>query len=87
MYHKNIFNFNVKDLNLIPTSLNNSKESMLSTAEHCYSRALTLKTNTDDKNNLSKQIGYVYNENIKIYIEEIISKLKHNSKYKNRLML
>ncbi|XP_008180391.1 erythroid differentiation-related factor 1-like [Acyrthosiphon pisum] len=67
-----------KDLNLIPTSLNNSKESMLSTAEHCYSRALTLKTNTDDKNNLSKQIGYVYNENIKIYIEEIIMAISNN---------
>jgi len=80
-----IFNFNVKDLNLIPTSLNNSKESMLSVAEHCYSRALTLETNINDKNNLSIQIGNVYNENIKMYMEEISSKLKHNSKCKNVL--
>lgn len=50
---------------------------MLSAAEHCYSRALILETNIHDKNNLSKQIGNVYNENIKMYMEEILSKLKH----------
>jgi len=58
---------------------------MLSAAEHCYSRALTFETNIHDKNNLSKQIGNVYNENIKMYIEEILSKLKHNLKCKNVL--
>jgi len=51
---------------------------MLSAAEHCYSRALALETNIINKNNLSKQLGNVYNEYIKIYIEEILSKLMYN---------
>jgi len=54
---------------------------MLSAAEHCYSRALALETNINNKNNLSKQMGNVYNEYIKIYIEEILSKLKYNLKF------
>ncbi|KAL5244029.1 hypothetical protein ACI65C_011439 [Semiaphis heraclei] len=67
-----------KDLNLIPTNINSSKESMLSAAEHCYSRALALETNIINKNNLSKQLGNVYNEYIKIYIEEILMAISNN---------
>lgn len=58
---------------------------MLSTAEHCYSRALVLETNINNKNNLSKQIGNVYNKYIKIYTDEILSKLKYDSKCINIL--
>lgn len=75
---QNIFNFCVIDLNLIPIILNNSKESILSAAEHCYLRALELDNNINNTNNLSKQIGIVYIEYIKMYTVEIISKLKYN---------
>jgi len=53
--------------------------------EHCYSRALALETNINNKNNLSKLFGNVYNEFIKIYIEEILSKLVYNLKCINVL--
>lgn len=70
-----IFNFYVIDLNLIPIILNNSKENILNAAKHCYLRALELEKNINNTNNLSKQIGIVYIEYIKMYTVEIISKL------------
>lgn len=69
-----IFNFYVIDLNLIPIIINNSKENILNAAKHCYLRALELEKNINDTNNLSKQIGIVYIEYIKMYTVEIISK-------------
>ncbi|XP_026805826.1 erythroid differentiation-related factor 1-like [Rhopalosiphum maidis] len=67
-----------KDLNLIPTILNNSKESMLNAAEHCYLRALALESNIENKNNLNKQLGNVYNEYIILYTEEIFVAITNN---------
>lgn len=81
MYYENIFILNVIDLNLIPTRLNNSKESMLSAVEHCYLRAMAVETNINNKKNLNKQIGNVYNKYITIYMDEVLSKLMYNLKY------
>jgi len=62
------------DLNVIPAKIIKSKESILSLAEHCYSRALLLTT--DKKNIINKRMGFIYNEYIEFYMNEIISKLK-----------
>lgn len=61
------------DLNVIPAKIIKSKESMLSLAEHCLSRALLLTKN--NKNILNKRMGFVYNEYTAYYMNEIISKL------------
>ncbi|KAE9532539.1 hypothetical protein AGLY_009620 [Aphis glycines] len=65
-------------LNLIPIILNNSKENILNAAKHCYLRALELEKNINNTNNLSKQIGIVYIEYIKMYTVEIIMAIIHN---------
>jgi len=54
---------------------------MLNAAEHCYLRALAVESNIENKNNLNKQLGNVYNEYIILYTEEIFGKLKYNYLY------
>lgn len=72
------------DLNIIPAKIIKSKESILSLAEHCYSRALLLTT--DKKNILNKRMGFVYNEYTTFYMNEIISKLKFILKSIDKIM-
>jgi len=54
---------------------------MLSAVEHCYLRAMAVETNINNKKNLNKQIGNVYNKYITIYMDEVLSKLMYNLKY------
>ncbi|KAE9522851.1 hypothetical protein AGLY_016748 [Aphis glycines] len=66
-----------KNLNIIPAKIIKSKESILSLAEHCYSRALLLTT--DKKNILNKRMGFVYNEYTTFYMNEIIMAIQTNT--------
>jgi len=55
------------------TKLSKSIENMLSAAEHCYSRALTLGTDVEKKTTLNIRLGIVYEGYTKLYMSEIIS--------------